>query len=40
LSFGLIGEYVCTNENDQVHTCVHVLRNPHKTARGVIKIDW
>jgi hypothetical protein len=40
LSFGLIGEFVCTNENDQVPTCVQVLRNPRKTAHGVIKIDW
>jgi len=40
LSFGLIGEYICTNENDQVCTCGQVLRNPHKTAHGVIKIDW
>ena len=40
LSFGLIGEYVCTNENDQVPICGQVLRNPHKTAHGVVKIDW
>jgi hypothetical protein len=39
LCFRLIGEYVCTNEKDQEPTCVQVLRNPHKTAHGVLKID-